>query len=121
MINGQLDEAALSDLLAEKLAERFLDLSDVERKSFAKRILANNGRYTHRHWKPGDHRHIKLELTPGDLERLEAKADKFAERIPDLIEKVTDKTSVTMLAALRSSTRARRRCYRDLLLAKIVE
>jgi uncharacterized protein DUF5677 len=98
---GELPQQLLSELLAHKLEAHGVKLSPRQRKSLAKRIMSGEGKYVHEGWKWWDRRHVNVELTAADIERMESKTDEFAKRLPGLIEELTDKVSTRMLAELK--------------------
>jgi hypothetical protein len=98
---SELPQRLLSELLAQKLEAHGVKLSSRDRKSLAKRILAD-GKYVHEAWKCWDHREIQLEVTAADLEKITGKVEDFTEKLlPEMIAALTDKLSTQMLADLK--------------------
>jgi hypothetical protein len=111
----ELPRLLLADLLNQKLSAQGIKLSKRKRGELADKIL--NGRlntFDFDDGRKGDGKRIMtIEFTEIDSELMETKFKKFTERLPDLIDDLTEKTSQSILSTLKgrwpSESRAQRR------------
>ena len=111
----ELPRILLSDLLDRKLRAQGIKLSKRKLGEFTDKILNerldrfdfNDGRIRFRR------RHIAIEFTDADSQSVEGKFEKFTERLPELIEELTEKMCQSILGMLKrrwpSEARAQRR------------
>src|ERR1700737_1638077 len=93
----ELPHMLLSSLIDEKLREQNIKLSKRNLDKLTQRVLSEKTDTLH-----FDRRKdVMSELTHEDTERLSAKAERFIERLPKIIESQTDTAAVDILAALK--------------------
>ncbi|MDO8955831.1 MAG: DUF5677 domain-containing protein [Deltaproteobacteria bacterium] len=93
----------LTELLCAKIKEKGITLSSRQRRSLKDQISA--GKYSNIKidpWKFWQSQRIDLEITPEDVKAVESSFERWVERLPYLLESLSDEIAVSVLRSLKN-------------------